>query len=149
MSDAHRDNGRRFRHRRPGGQGPRPDERDERRNREPPAVCPLCQKPIFDLSSALAEPHAGAPVHFDCALQQVTERESLGPKEKIVYIGAGNFAVVEFRDQSETTFDLKRKVAFERKETPSPWRSAMSSRIADLGIMGSMPTAEPNPPEST
>ncbi|MCX7024549.1 MAG: hypothetical protein NT080_08005 [Spirochaetes bacterium] len=141
MSDANRDNNRRFGHRRFGNQGSRTENREERKTREPPAQCTACGKPIFDLSSALAGSENGAPLHFDCALQKVGEREALGPREKIVYIGAGNFAVVEFRDQSETTFDIKRKISFERKDLPCEWRRGMSSRIAELGIMGVAPAA--------
>jgi len=35
---------------------------------QPAVFCPVCQKQIFDLASALASKNGGQPVHFDCAL---------------------------------------------------------------------------------
>jgi len=98
----------------------------------PAAECPICQKPIYDLSSALADKENGAPVHFDCALRHVSEQETLAPGEKLVYIGSGAFAVVEYVDRSETAFTIKRRLLFEEEGKKQDWRKALSSRVSNL-----------------
>lgn len=94
--------------------------------------CGYCQKPIYDLSTALADPESGNPVHFDCALQRVIDRETLAPGEKIVYIGSGVFAAVEFKDRGENSFTVKRRFAFEEEGKKQDWRRALSSRVSAL-----------------
>lgn len=94
--------------------------------------CAYCQKLIFDLSTALADPASGNPVHFDCALQRVADREALAPGEKLVYIGSGAFAVVEFKDRGETSFTVKRRLAFEEEGKKQDWRRDLSFRVSAL-----------------
>ena len=69
--------------------------KEEKKPSQPPKECALCGKPIFDLAGALADKESGAPVHFDCALERILAAEPLEAGEKIVYLGAGCFGVVE------------------------------------------------------
>lgn len=140
MADEKRGNGRRFSRRR-RGRGDRPDatpteaapeETPEPPRNVPAQECVLCHKPIFDLSSALTDKESGNPVHFDCALQRVAAQEAVGPGEKLVYIGSGNFAVVEFKDKSETSFIVKRRIPFEEEGKKQDWRKMLSSRVSNL-----------------
>jgi len=94
--------------------------------------CGFCHKPIFDLSTALADRESGGPVHFDCALQRVTDRETLAPGERLVYIGSGVFAVVEYKDRTETAFTVKRRLPFEEEGKKQDWRRALSARVTSL-----------------
>ena len=53
-------------------EAPRPED-----PRDMPA-CPLCGKPVYDLSTALAASReAGEPAHFDCVLERVAASESI------------------------------------------------------------------------
>ncbi|HSV56836.1 MAG TPA: hypothetical protein VLH39_06980 [Magnetospirillaceae bacterium] len=98
---------------------------------QPSAECLYCRKPILDLASAIADRDSGEPVHFDCALQRVTDREALQSGERLVYIGSGSFAVVEFRGGAETAFTVKRRVPFEEEGKKRDWRKALSARAGD------------------
>ena len=143
MADERRGSGRRFGRRRKGRQD-RPDRPAAPRDAEyaapaaesqkpnPPLDCSYCQKPIYDLSTALADPESGGPVHFDCAFQRMADRESLAPGEKLVYIGSGAFAVVEFKDRGENAFTVKRRLAFEEEGKKQDWRRALSYRVSSL-----------------
>jgi len=129
MSDNNRDPRKRFNR---GGRKDRPDTREDIKLKLPelPAVsCPLCQRQIFDVSSALADPNSGEPVHFDCALTKLAEMERLGPNEHIAYIGRGSFAVVEYRDRSQTLFTIKRKLQYEKEGAKYDWRLTMQKRM--------------------
>jgi hypothetical protein len=89
----------------------------------------MCEKQIFDLSSALSSQDGQGPVHFDCALARLAEAERLGPNEKIAYIGRGAFAVVEYRDRSMTAFTVKRRIQWEKEGEKLEWRRSLQQRI--------------------
>jgi len=100
--------------------------------REMPA-CPLCGKPVYDLSTALAaSKEGGEPAHFDCVLERVAAAETLGPGEKLVYLGSGAFGIVEFKDKNENAFSVKRRIAWEKEGEKKEWRRNLSSRIASI-----------------
>jgi len=92
-------------------------------------VCAVCGKQIFDLSNALADRESGQPVHFDCALAKASEGERLDPNEKIVYIGRGAFAVIEYKDKSQTTFTIERRISWEKEGEKLEWRKLMQQRM--------------------
>ncbi|HPE90338.1 MAG TPA: hypothetical protein P5298_11285 [Spirochaetia bacterium] len=107
----------------------RPEEQKSIFADQPPVVCGICGKQIFDLSSALAGRDGGQPVHFDCALASVSEGERLEPSERVAYIGRGSFAVVEYRDKSMTAFTVKRRLQWEKEGEKYDWRKSIQQRM--------------------
>jgi hypothetical protein len=98
-------------------------------------ACPLCGKPIYDLSTAIsASRDAGDPAHFDCVFERVNASESLVAGEKLVYLGSGAFGVVEYKDKdkSESAFSVKRRIQWEKEGEKKDWRRLLSSRISNL-----------------
>ena len=95
-------------------------------------LCPLCDKPIYDMSNAVAEPSGGMPSHFDCILDRVSAAETISLNEKIVYLGGGAFGVVEFKDKNEGTFIVKRRIQWEKEGEKKDWRKTLSSGIINL-----------------
>ncbi len=90
-------------------------------------ICSKCGQPIRDLSSAIADKETGAPVHFDCVLQQLKNEEKLGPNERMTYIGQGRFAVLYFENIHDTKhFSIKKIIEWEKTEERSEWRNEMS-----------------------
>jgi len=118
----------------PGGQAaPGPQDAVEPQEPRETPTCPLCQKPIYDLSTALSSSkEEGDPAHFDCVLDRVAAAETLEPGEKVVYLGSGTFAVVSFKDKAEAAFTVKRRIQWEKEGEKKDWRKTMSSRIANL-----------------
>ena len=111
----------------PQGGQPRPEEQREL------LTCPLCDKPLYDLSTALSSnKETGEPAHFDCVLERVMAAETLAAGEKIVYLGSGAFGVVEYKDRAETAFTVKRRIQWEKEGEKRDWRKALSARIANL-----------------
>ena len=130
----------------PGGEGGRESSRQPGRDdqgqrsrgarpedaRDMPA-CPLCGKPVYALSTAIsASRETGAPAHFDCVLERVSASESMAAGEKLVYLGSGTFAVVEFKDKVESAFHVKRRIQWEKEGEKKDWRKGISSRITNL-----------------
>lgn len=95
-------------------------------------VCASCGKAIFELATALNNPADGKPMHFECALEKVSGAEALSPTEKVVYIGAGAFAVVEYKDKTESSFLVKRRIQWDKEGEKKEWRKAISNGIINL-----------------
>lgn len=111
------------------------DAADQNRSDEKREIktCPLCGKPVYDLATALsANKETGEPAHFDCVLERVAAAEGISSHERLVYLGAGNFGVIEFKDKSENAFVVKRRIAWEGEGEKRDWRKSLSSRISNL-----------------
>lgn len=110
-----------------------PDFKLEALPKPDPVACPICGKPVYDLSTALSQDREHpTPAHFDCVIERVGAAESLGPNEKLVYMGSGSFGVVEFKDKNETAFVVKRRVQWEKEGEKQDWRKILSARISNL-----------------
>lgn len=90
-------------------------------------VCAKCGMPITDISSALNDKSSGKPVHFECALNQVSENEKLGENEKIAYIGQGRFGVLYYENmRDQRHFTIKRIIEWEDRDSKPEWRTEIS-----------------------
>ncbi len=92
-------------------------------------VCELCGKsiPSEDMDSALSNRETGNPAHFDCVLNQVSERERLGNGERIAYIGQGKFAVLYFANSNDLRkFTIQRTIEWENREKRLGWRDEIA-----------------------
>jgi hypothetical protein len=122
-----------------GGRGsePGPEQQEQPSSlalpRADAPLCPLCQKPVYDLSSAIgSDRETGLPAHFDCVYERVSAAETLAVGEKIVYLGAGGFAVVEFRDTREQAFTVKRRIPWEKEGEKKDWRKSIHPRYSGV-----------------
>lgn len=96
-------------------------------------ICPMCKTPVNDISSALADKITGKPIHFDCVLNQIKEKEIVGENEKIAYIGQGRFAILYYenpRDQKK--FVIKKTIEWENREQKSEWRDELSGLYSQV-----------------
>jgi hypothetical protein len=95
-----------------------------RRPQERPEVsyplCPVCQKPVRELSSAIAHRETGGPAHFDCILKILRDEHHPGENEKICYLGNGSFGVVQFRPPLR--FFVRKRVQYEQTDAVPEWR---------------------------
>ena len=94
----------------------RPQERPE----APSPLCPVCQKPVRELASAIAHRETGGPAHFDCILKLLRDEHHPGENEKICYLGNGSFGVVQFR--APMRFFVRKRVQYEKTDTVPEWR---------------------------
>jgi hypothetical protein len=89
--------------------------------------CPICNQSVKFLLTAISVGDDNSPAHFDCVIKRISETEELGPKEKITYIGNGNFAVVSGKLGKDLI--IKKKIEFEGKESKSEWRKRISRNL--------------------
>ena len=99
-------------------------------NLEPPPVeegeksefiCPICEKPIKHLDSAILHQPDGQPAHFECVIKEIVEnnRNHLGRHRRIYYIGSGQFAVVkELYDRRGRvkSYQVIHRIPYEKQE---------------------------------
>jgi hypothetical protein len=112
------------------GEAPEQNRPDEKRELK---ICPICGKPVYDLATALSgNKETGEPAHFDCVLERVAAAENISSQERLVYLGAGNFGVIEFKDKGENAFVVKRKIPWEAEGEKKDWRKSLSARISNL-----------------
>lgn len=96
-------------------------------------VCPKCGQQISDLSSAMVDKNTGNPVHFDCVFAEVEKSETLGPNEKIAYIGQGRFGVLYYENiRDQRHFTIKKIIDWENKEVKSEWREEIGSLYSQI-----------------
>ena len=93
----------------------------------PAASCPWCNKPIKEMTTAICEPDTGKPVHFDCVINRIVEREVLETGDTVSYIGGGRFGIVHYNNPPDTRdFRIKKIFEWEKKEGRSEWRVTIS-----------------------
>ena len=96
-------------------------------------ICPKCGQPITDIASAIADKATGAPLHFDCILNQVKQSEPTGENEKVAYIGQGRFAVLQYENiRDQRHFTIKKIIEWENREQQSEWRSELSGLYSKI-----------------
>jgi len=100
--------------------------RRDRRHNKPQIefpLCPLCQKAVRDLTSAITHRESGQPAHFDCILKALRSDNAVAQHEKICYLGKGSFGIVQFREQSGSRrFFIRKRIQYEDTEPVPDWR---------------------------
>ncbi len=93
-------------------------------------VCPLCNKELREISSAIIERETKLPAHFDCVLKQLNDSEPAGANEQYCYLGNGVFAVIKMQPQGQKgqAFTILRKIEYEKEEEIPDWRREESKR---------------------
>jgi hypothetical protein len=98
-----------------------------RRDRRKPQIeypqCPLCEKAVRDLRSAITHRETGRPAHFDCILKTLRNDNPVGQNEKICYLGKGSFGIVQFRPHSgHSNIFIRKRIQYEDPEPVPEWR---------------------------
>jgi len=91
--------------------------------------CPICSQNIRDILTAISIGEAKIPAHFDCVIKEISKTEELQNREKVVYLGKGEFGVVKFRSGSGNKFTIKKRITYEQLEGGIPWRKEISKRL--------------------
>jgi len=89
--------------------------------------CVLCGEVIQEMSSAIAYGSFGEPAHFECVQKKLEAIENLSPDEKIVYWGAGQFAII--KSTPETSFSIVKKISVEQKDLIPDWRRDIKTQV--------------------
>jgi hypothetical protein len=92
--------------------------------------CPICDKPIRELISAISYKENNVPAHFDCVLREIRKNEELAANEKICYLGKGSFGIIAFRNPSSPIkFLIRKRIQYEEITEIPDWRKEIPTRI--------------------
>ncbi|HYW83172.1 MAG TPA: hypothetical protein VFB30_07950 [Spirochaetia bacterium] len=92
----------------------------------PAPDCPICGKPVRELASALTHRISHQPAHFDCIVRELRDSTEIAPQEKLCYLGAGTFGILEFRPPGgPSKFVIKKRIQYEEKEIPQEWKKLL------------------------
>lgn len=79
----------------------------------PMSICPICNKPIANMMTALANDDSKSYVHFDCVYDKLKSKVTMKGNERFSYIGNGTFAVIEdYKDGQYSKFRIKHQIQF-------------------------------------
>ena len=94
--------------------------------------CIRCGQPINDAHAAMADRRNGEPVHFDCVMAELLEKETLEKGDSLSYIGGGRFGIVQMNGRNGETayFTIKKIVEWEDKENRASWRNAFADHYS-------------------
>ena len=94
-------------------------------------LCPVCEKAVRELASAITHRETGLPAHFDCVLRILREENTLSDNEKICYLGKGSFGIVQFRPNgAPPRFLVRQRIQYEDLETVPDWRKTTARRLS-------------------
>lgn len=75
--------------------------------------CPICNKPINNMSTAIIDRATNTPAHFECILQSLKSRYTLKPNQRMTYVGSGGFAIIEdIRENGKMKFVIREKIQY-------------------------------------
>lgn len=79
----------------------------------PMSVCPICNKPIANMMTALSNDNSESYAHFDCVYDKLKSKVTMKGNERLSYIGNGAFAVIEdYKDGQSSKFKIKQQFQF-------------------------------------
>ena len=94
------------------------------------AVCAICEQNIRDVLTAIIVNPEGSAAHFDCIIKKISGEEDLRNREKICYLGGGEFGVVKLHPSDPKRFAIRKRIKFELKEHNPDWRRQISDGLA-------------------
>ncbi|OHD12523.1 MAG: hypothetical protein A2Z96_05315 [Spirochaetes bacterium GWB1_48_6] len=120
----------------PNNRGNRHNNRRNKPKAEPqntqvewnPQPCSICSEIVQEMSSAIAYGPEHLPAHMECVLKELEKRETPGTGERLLYIGAGNFALV--KDSETGSLEIVKKIPVETKDNAPEWRKDIRNQIS-------------------
>lgn len=81
--------------------------------------CHICNEPISDMLSALYFKENNELCHFECIQKELSKSEELGKDEQLVYIGNGDFGVIQKRrSRGKAYFFMRKRISYRDKGSP-------------------------------
>ncbi|KGE70795.1 hypothetical protein [Spirochaeta lutea] len=92
---------------------------------------PITGDPIENILAAIAHPSTGKPANIESVIRTLEGQEELTEGQRITYIGAGCFGVVEERrEQGKLVVEIIKKIPYEDTHATYPWRREQSPGIS-------------------
>lgn len=73
-------------------------------------TCNICHNQIKDMATSIIDKNSSKSVHFDCLVSKIKKIKNISPREKVVYLGSGTFAIIETTNSAKKTFKIKETI---------------------------------------
>ena len=122
--------------RRRRGRGSRRQEKKTQQGPQKPAViCSICEKPIEVISTAVSGLSQGDIAHLECVVRHLEQSEQLSDSQRILYIGQGNFAVVQYRNEhKQGAFTILKRITHETSEQAKKLKQSIGDRLPRVPV---------------
>ncbi|MGI9256542.1 MAG: hypothetical protein ACR2PY_06365 [Salinispira sp.] len=93
--------------------------------------CPISGEVIDNIYIAISDPDSGRPARFDKVLEHIGQQEALSSEQRLAYIGAGNFGILENKTENgRLQIQLMKKIPYEDPYDRKKWRKELSPGIS-------------------
>jgi len=87
-----------------------------RKRHIPREICPVCNKPINKIVTAITHKETGKKAHFDCIINEIKKSYPLKSHEEICYLGGGSFGIIEDSKGNRVKgLVIKKRIQYEEK----------------------------------
>jgi len=87
-----------------------------RRKRDKREICPVCNRPLNTILTAIKHRGTGKKAHFDCVIKELKKYYCLKSRESIYYLGGGSFGVIETTGREGSRgFVIKKRIQYEER----------------------------------
>jgi hypothetical protein len=87
-----------------------------RRKHFPKDICPVCNKPINKILTAIVHRDTGRKAHFDCIINEIKKSYPLKQREEVCYLGGGSFGIIEeSKGNRAKGFIIKKRIQYEER----------------------------------
>ena len=92
--------------------------------------CPLCGKSIRNINIAIEEQKSKQPAHFECIMRDLTKEVTLGPQERLHYLGSGCFGIVKLQEgKGLSSYSIVRRIQYEDRDNKADWRKNIFKHV--------------------
>ncbi len=79
-------------------------------------ICPICDKPINIMVTAIVHRETNKKAHFDCIIKELKKSYHLKSNEGICYLGGGSFGIIEtVKGERKKRFVVKKRIQYENR----------------------------------
>jgi|GEM_PF-5731161 len=114
-------------------------QKKEKQVREPqknPVICSMCSKPIEIISTAVSGLESGEIAHLECMAKHYEKVEQVNERQRVLYVGQGSFAVVEYKNaHKQGSFSIVKRITHEDSESSRQLKLAIQDRLPAVNIL--------------
>lgn len=94
-------------------------EKREREDITNKPTCPICNEKIHIIEEAIKHAGTGNLAHFGCVVKEIEKDNKIEDKEKVVYLGAGDFGIIQTKEGNNSKnprFTIRKRINYEDRK---------------------------------
>lgn len=91
-------------------------DRYKKRGESTREICPICNRPLKAVVTAIVHRETGRRAHFDCIIKELKKFYCLDSNDSICYLGGGAFGIIEMDKSGKGDFVVKKRIQYEERK---------------------------------